>query len=403
MTERKRKPCRLADLGMITALGDGLDATWPRLIAGDATRLYRRDDLIPGESRCFGAVLDPLPEVPSSLSRYDCRNNRLSLAAFAPIRGSVERALSAFGPDRVGIVAGSSTGGLAETEEAMRAWVEKGHLTPSFDLVQLEYGGVAEFVRRISGATGPCYTLSTACSTGAKVLVSARTLLDLQLCDAVIAGAVDSLCRLTANGFFSLQAISRGVPNPMSRNRDGLVLGEGAAWFLVTREPGGIQLLGAGESSDAHHMSAPDPQGRGAEACMRSAVEESGIAASSVSYLNLHGTATPQNDAMEGLAVERVLGRSVPCSSTKPLVGHTLGASGAVEAAFCWLVLSRPEGSRLFLPPHRYDGDRDDELPALALVGEGQSVDAGAEPVVMSNSFGFGGSNCSLVMGSSAS
>jgi 3-oxoacyl-[acyl-carrier-protein] synthase-1 len=369
------------------------------LITGDTSRLSWRDDLIAGERRRFGAVLDTLPEVPSHLSRYACRNNQLSLAAFSCIEASVQATISNFGPERVGIVAGSSTAGLAEAEEAVRAWKQQGALTPSFDLVQLEYGGVAEFLRQISGSLGPCYTISTACSTGAKALVSARTLLRLGVCDAVIAGAVDSLCQLTASGFFALQAISDDTPNPMSRGRDGLILGEGATWFLVTREEGGIQLLGAGESSDAHHMSAPDPTGRGAEECMRSALAEPGLDPSSVSYLNLHGTATPLNDAMESLAVERVLGRRVACSSTKPLVGHTLGASGAIEAAFCWLVLSRRRGSRLALPPHRYDGDRDPELPELNLVGEGTEADAGDELIVMTNSFGFGGNNCTLVMG----
>jgi 3-oxoacyl-[acyl-carrier-protein] synthase I len=403
MTDGSRTGCRLAEVGMVSALGIGAEETWPRLLAGDTSRLSWNEALIPDERRVFGEVLERLPDVPGHLSRHDCRNNQLSLAAFEAIRPGVEAAISRFGPSRVGIVAGSSTGGMAETEKAIREWTDSARIPDCFDLVQLEYGGVSDFIRAISGAQGPCYSVSTACSTGARALASARTLLSLDLCDAVIAGAVDSLCRLTANGFFALQAISKDVPNPMSPRRDGLVLGEGGAWFLMTRELGGIQLVGVGESSDAHHMSAPDPRALGAEACMRSALEDAGLGPRSISYLNLHGTATPQNDAMESLAVERVLGLEVPCSSTKPLVGHTLGASGALEAAFCWLVLAKRRGSILLPPPHRFDGERDPALPPLHLVAKDAEVVTSGETAVMSNSFGFGGNNCTLVMKAPAS
>ena len=394
-----RAPCALADLGMVNALGGSLEEIWPRLVDGDQSRLSARDDLILGESRLFGQVRGELPPIPPPLSRYACRNNQLALAAFEAIRESTSSALSRFGAHRVGVVMGSSTSGIAEAEEVVRAHRASGRFPPRFDLVQLELGGLAEFLARISGAAGPCATLSTACSSGAKALASARTLLALDVCDAVVAGAVDSLCRLTANGFHALRALAKGVTNPMSRHRDGLTLGEGAALFLVTREASGIQLLGAGESNDAHHMSAPEPEGRGAEASMRAALEDAGLAADEVAYLNLHGTGTPQNDAMESAAVDRVLGRTVPCSSTKPLVGHTLGASGALEIAFCWMLLSRRDGERLTLPPHCWDGEVDPELPPLRLVAKATRVAAPQPATVMSNSFGFGGSNCALVVG----
>ena len=184
----------------------------------------------------------------------------------------------------------------------------------------------------------------------------------------------------------------------MRRHRRGLTLGEGGALFLLTREEGGISLAGVGEASDAHHISAPDPAGLGAEASMRGALLDAGIAAEDIAYLNLHGTGTPQNDAMESAAVSRVFSIPPPCSSTKPLIGHTLGSSGALEAAFCWLTLDRREAERMALPPHRYDGAYDEDLPRLDLVEEGRAV-AVPNPVhVMSNSFGFGGSNCALVL-----
>ena len=275
---------------------------------------------------------------------------------------------------------------------------EKGELPAHFDLVQLEYGGLSEFVTEISGAAGPAYALSTACSTGAKALASARSLLELGICDAVVAGAVDSLCAMTANGFHALQAMSDERSNPMSVNRSGLTLGEGGAIFLLSREAGGIALAGVGEASDAHHISAPDPAGRGAEASMRAALADARITAGEVAYLNLHGTGTPQNDAMESEAVSRVFASSPPCSSTKPLIGHTLGASGALEAAVCWLVLDRRKSESMQLPPHCYDGAYDDSLPRLDLVEVGRKVAARAPTCVMTNSFGFGGSNCALVL-----
>jgi 3-oxoacyl-[acyl-carrier-protein] synthase-1 len=167
----------------------------------------------------------------------------------------------------------------------------------------------------------------------------------------------------------------------------------------VTRESGAIQLLGAGESNDAHHISAPQPEGRGAEACMRAALADCGVGADEIAYLNLHGTGTPHNDAMESAAIERVFGRAIPCSSTKPLVGHTLGASGAIEAGFCWMMLAHREAGALTPPPHRWDEQADPELPALAFVEPGTRLEAGRPAALMSNSFGFGGSNCTLVIG----
>ncbi|MCP4004222.1 MAG: beta-ketoacyl-ACP synthase [bacterium] len=398
--ELHSEPCALSALGMVSALGSTLDETWRRLIAGDQSGFRERGNLVGGGVHLLGEAPETLPDLPASLSRFDCRNNRLALVAFEGIRPAVERAIAHFGPARVAIVAGSSTAGVEAAEQAFEQRRRTGALSPSFDLVQLEFGGMPEFLGRISGAQGPCYALSTACSTGAKALISARGLLELGVCDAVIAGAVDSRCRLTANGFAALQAVSAVITNPMSRNRDGLTLGEGGALFLLTRDPEGIQLLGAGESSDAHHMSAPEPNGRGAEACMRAALQDASIRPDEIAYLNLHGTGTPHNDAMESAAVERVFnGSNVCCSSTKPLVGHTLGASGALEAGFCWLMLDRQQGGRLRVPPHRFDGQLDGELPQLRLAGDETWVDVGAEPMLMSNSFGFGGSNSALVLG----
>lgn len=394
------QPCRLAALGMHHALGASLEEIWPRLVAGDQEGIVPRDDLVPGQTGHYAQARGDLPALPRALSEYACRNNQLAESALEDIRAPLSEAIARFGAHRIGVVVGSSTSGFAEAEAAFRERHESGSLAPSFSLAQLEFGGLCEYVARAAAVSGPRYTPSTACSTGAKALLSARSLLELGFCDAVIAGAVDSLCRLTANGFGALHAVSAGITNPMSANRDGLTLGEGAALFLVTREAGGVQLLGGGESSDAHHMSAPHPDGRGAMQCMRAALDDAALSAADIAYLNLHGTGTPQNDAMESAAIAGIFEEPVPCSSTKPLVGHTLGASGAIEAGFCWLVLERRrEDGRLLPPPHRYDGVRDPALPEIELVAPGAAIETRGPVAVMSNSFGFGGSNCALILG----
>ena len=395
----ERPPCSLAALGLVCALGADPDGVWSALLAGEPTHLVARDDLVPGERLLVGAVREPLPAIPPALARYACRNDALALAALAQIEAPVRAALAAHGAHRVGVVMGTSTSGTSDAEAAIAHRQRHGTLSPDFRYVQLEFGGLAGFVADVLGATGPAYTLSTACSSGARALASARSLLALGLCDAVVAGAVDTLCGLTANGFSALQALASEVANPCSANRAGLNLGEGAAIFLLLRAPGGVQLLGVGEASEAHHISAPEPTGIGAETAMRGALADAGLGPEAIAYLNLHGTATPLNDSMECRAVERVFGTTLPVSSTKPLTGHALGAAGALEAAFCWLVLARRRGDVLFLPPHRWDGVRDPELPPLHLVAKGETVAVRGPARVMSNSFGFGGNDCTLVLG----
>jgi 3-oxoacyl-[acyl-carrier-protein] synthase-1 len=395
----ERPPCSLAALGVVSCLGSGPADTWRRLAAGDSSRFSLRDDLAPGRSLRVGAVRDPLPAVPPALYRYACRNNALSLAALAQIEAPIRACLERYGAERVGAVIGTSTSGVGDAEAAIAHHLRTQALSPTFYYDQLEFGGAAGFVAALLGLGGPAYTLSTACSSGARALASARSLLALGVCDAVVAGASDTLCGLTAGGFGALQAVADTVTNPMSANRAGIALGEAAALFLVTRDPGGVQLLGVGESSEAHHMSAPDPEGRGARDAMEAALADAGLASGEIAYLNLHGTGTPLNDAMESVAVAAVFGIDVPCSSTKPLVGHTLGAAGALEAAFCWLVLQGREGDELALPPHVWDGVRDPALPPLHLAAKGERARLSGPARVMTNSFGFGGNNCTLVLG----
>lgn len=385
---------------MVNALGSGADAVWSRLLAGETSRLSVREDLVPGRRLTVGAVEGPLPEIPAALSAFASRNNAMALEALRQIEGPVRDAVARCGARRVGVVMGTSTSGVSDAEAAIRHQEERGGLAPAFDYAQLEFGGIASFAAAALGLEGPAYTLSTACSSGARALASARSLLALGICDAVVAGAADTLCGLTTNGFSALQAICDGVTNPCSANRAGLTLGEGAAAFLVLPSAEGVQLLGVGESSEAHHMSAPDPSGGGAETAMRAALADAALETGEVAYLNLHGTGTPLNDRMECLAVDRVFGSELPASSTKPLVGHLLGAAGVMEAAFCWLVLDRGAGGTLSLPPHVWDGEHDPELPRVRLVEKGETALVRGPARVMTNSFGFGGNNCTLVLGS---
>ncbi len=388
--------CYLSALGLINALGSGRSEVCGRLLAGDSSGMVMETGwLQAGESR-VGRARGALVDVPPAFARYRCRNNQLLLAALAQIEPELAVAISRYGASRIGVVLGGSTSGIAEGEAAIRA-VHAGQSMPAeFDYAQQEIGMPAVFLARYLGLSGPAYTVSTACTSSAKAFVSARNLLRAGLCDAVLVGGVDSLCRLTVGGFTALESTTVALCNPMSRNRCGINIGEGAALFLLTREPAAVELLGAGESSDAYHISAPSPDGKGAEAAMRAALADAGVLPAAVDYVNLHATATRKNDEMESLALARTLARDVPCSGTKPLSGHTLGAAGAIELAFCWLALVDGDGR---LPPHVWDGETDAALAPLALITGGQRFARPSGRVCMSNSFAFGGSNVSLLVG----
>jgi 3-oxoacyl-[acyl-carrier-protein] synthase-1 len=325
------------------------------------------------------------------------RNNALALAALAQIRPALDAAVARYGAHRVGVVIGTSTSGVGETEAAIAAHAAGGALPDGFHYGQQEMGSPAELLARELGAAGPAYVHSSACSSSAKALASSARLIRMGLCDAVVTGGVDTLCGFTVAGFGALESVSDAPCDPFGAGRKGINIGEGAALFLMSREPAAVALCGWGESSDGHHMSAPDPEGGGARIAMLEALARAGIAPAQVDYINLHGTATIQNDAMESRAVEALFGGAVAVSSTKPFTGHTLGAAGAVEAAFCWLAMQddNPDG---LLPPHLGQGEPDPALPPLNVTRKGARL---GRPIryALSNSFAFGGSNASLVFG----
>lgn len=333
--------------------------------------------------------------LPAALAAFDCRNNRLAWQGLQAdgFAARVEAARQRHGAHRVAVLLGTSTSGILQTEEAYRRRdAATGALPPDFHYrTTHNTGSLAEFVRAALGLQGPAMVVSTACSSSAKVFAQAARWLALGLVDAAVVGGVDSLCLTTLYGFNSLELLSPDICRPWDAGRKGLSLGEAAAFALLEREGDApAWLLGCGESSDGHHMSSPHPEGVGAAAAMRGALASAGLTPAQVDYINLHGTATPNNDAVEDLAVRTVFGAHVPCSSTKGATGHTLGAAGALEAVFSMLALQHG-----FLP-----GGLNLQTPDPALRCDYLTATRPASPRrIASNSFGFGGTNACLIFG----
>lgn len=384
----------LHHVSALCALGNDIASIGEQLFSCTRSPLTITDQYSPGQSLPLG-VVTPLPHT------ADTRNNSLLAAAIAPLRAPVEQLKARFGAARIGVIMGTSTSGIAEGEAAVTHHLQTGSFPPEFHYRQQEIIAPANYVTSSLGLAGPAWAISTACTSGAKAIASGARLLQLGVCDAVIVGGADSLCHLTVEGFLALAAVSHEPCMPFSRNRKGINIGEAAALMILSRDPGPVKLAGVGETSDAHHISAPEPEGRGAEAAMRAALASANLPAAVIDYINLHGTATEQNDRMESLAVARVFGTDtsvngsadIACGSTKALTGHTLGAAGALEAAFCYLALLRTDGQ---LPRHLWDAVPDPELAALTQLGV-QSAGK-ALRYAMSNSFAFGGNNISLIL-----
>jgi 3-oxoacyl-[acyl-carrier-protein] synthase-1 len=389
-------PLTISSFTLSNALGVGNEATRAGLMDGrSGLRPCDLDDveLKTWIGRVDGLEAMPLPE---SLSPYDCRNNRLALLALQQdsFLQSVSRAVSRYGAERVGIFVGTSTSGIAETEQAYLHQSADGQLRGGYDAAKTHnIFSCAEFPRRVMHLKGPALAISTACSSSAKVFAAAQRYISAGLCDAAVVGGVDTLCMTTLYGFNSLDLISPEPCRPWDANRQGINIGEAAGFALLERpeaKSDGLLLLGYGESSDAYHMSTPHPEGKGAALAMQQALERAGVSADEIDYINLHGTATPANDQAEDIAVVDAFGTQVPCSSTKGFVGHTLGAAGITEAIISLLCL---EGG--FIPQSLQTQEPDPELAVnLALSTQQQPLNR-----VMTNSFGFGGNNCSLILG----
>ncbi|WGK91008.1 beta-ketoacyl-[acyl-carrier-protein] synthase family protein [Pseudomonas migulae] len=388
-------------LGVICALGRDKHEVARNLFAGDCSGMRSESGWVPERSLPVAAVRGALAPIPAELVKQSTRNNQLLLEAALQIRDDIDQAIQTYGRDRIGVILGTSTSGIDEASRGLAHYIREHQFPDYYDYQQQELGAPANFLADWLQLSGPAYVISTACTSSARALMSAQRLLDLGLCDAVLCGGVDSLCKLTLNGFSALEAVSEQRCNPFSVNRNGINIGEAAVLFLMTKVAGdkpSIALLGSGASSDAHHISAPEPTGRGALQAMRKALGRANLQPEQIGYLNLHGTATQHNDAMESLAVSALFPAGVPCSSTKPMTGHTLGAAGALEAAFCWLSLST-DNPKHTLPPHVWDGQPDPQLPALNWVTPANRLASIAPHYLMSNSFAFGGNNVSLIIG----
>lgn len=395
-------PLLISSFTATTCLGQGLDALLGGLREGRsgltpcAFETVKLDTWI-GE---VATVNDQ--KLPKSLARYDCRNNRLAQLGLEAdgFADRVREGIARHGKTRVGIFLGTSTAGILQTELAYRRRdPETGALPGDFNYRTTHNTfSLGEFAREYFGLEGPAMVISTACSSSAKVYAAAARQLACGTIDAALVGGVDSLCLTTLYGFASLQLTSATPCRPYDAARNGISIGEGAAFALLERASdrpaiGSLLLLGTGESSDAYHMSSPHPEGLGARMAMEAALRSAGLKPSDIDYVNLHGTATPANDAAEGKAVAALFGDRVACSSTKGVTGHTLGAAGAIEAVICALALRHD-----LLPGSPNTEDLDPSINLQYLL----KPKSGRLRRVLTNSFGFGGSNCSLVLGVAA-
>ena len=338
-------------------------------------------------------------QLPAPLSAFDCRNNRLAFLGLMQdgFADAVAAAARKYGAHRVGVFLGTSTSGILQTELAYRRRDPANGALPADFMYAATHNtfSVADFTRHYFGLTGPAVVVSSACSSSAKVFASARRMMAAGLIDAAVVGGVDSLCLTTLYGFNALGLISSQACRPFDAARDGISIGEAAAFALLERVPehldeNAVLLLGVGESSDAHHMSSPHPDGLGARMAMQQALESAQLGAADMDYINLHGTATPSNDAAETKAVAALFGSGTPCSSTKGATGHTLGAAGGLEAVICALALQHG-----LLPGGLNTQQPDPALPLNYLLDNREQ----RVKRVLSNSFGFGGTNCSLLFG----
>ncbi|MEC9406729.1 MAG: beta-ketoacyl-[acyl-carrier-protein] synthase family protein [Pseudomonadota bacterium] len=382
-----------------SSLGRGLAAHAQALQAG-RSGLRSAEDLA-GYAHAPGwlGAVDGLDAVamPSAQADYDCRNNRLAWLGLQQddLRERIEACRSRVGAERIGVFLGTSTSGIAQTEQAYHQ-AAPGAFARLPDWYAYRYShnvhSVTAFVSAALGLTGLSQTISTACSSSAKVFAAASRAIRAGWCDAALVGGVDSLCETTLFGFHALQLVSPQACRPADVRRDGISIGEAAGFALLERdsEPAAWRLLGYGESSDAHHMSTPDPQGAGARLAMDEALARAGLQPVDIDYVNLHGTGTPANDRSEARAVRGLFGDAVPASSTKGWTGHCLGAAGVLEAVIGLLSIQAgyvPQS----LNTEQVDPEIDIDIP---LTPRQQPVRR-----VLSNSFGFGGSNACLILG----
>lgn len=373
----------LKNLGFVCALGANHEDIINNARRGDARAMFSQDVIVAGEKVPFGAAPVAKTHKLRMCDLIDCALNQIA--------GDIELLKQNYESNRIGVIIGSSNTGVHEAQQNIEKAFQNNTIPDKSVMKDLELVAPAQYIREKTGFLGPTFTVSTACSSSLKVFQSARQLLDNDICDAVLVGGVDGRCDFALNGFNALGALSKKHTNPMSENRDGINLGEGAALFIMEKGCCGIKLLGIGETSDAYHLTSPDPTGAGAIDSMQNALADAQLKPIDIDFINMHGTGTGANDAMESLAINKVFGDNVLCASTKPLTGHTLGAAGAISMGLSWLMIKHN-----FVIPHVFDGEfaSDCAKIKLAQIGEIKEINR-----VLCNAFAFGGSNASLIMG----
>lgn len=398
----------LSQPAIISAIGDGIDTHIDVLLNAQNSPIAETTSpfslhQMEGKAYMLAEVKTPLRAFPAELpAEHRSRNNQLLWHALAQIEPQIEAVFAKYGKNRTGCIIGTSTTGVDENIPVFQYAAKHNDWSGKpFSQQQQFFSAPADFVAEVYGLTGVSYGISTACTSGARALISAARLLKAGLADAVICGGVDTLSPLTITGFNSLSVLSDSRTNPLSANRSGINIGEGAAVFVMTKEPldtQSIALLGYGSSSDAYHMSSPHPEGEGAIAAFANALNASALLADQIGWINLHGTGTIHNDQMETLAVAKIFGNSTACTTTKAYTGHTLGAAGAVEAAILWATISRSYNPDGILPPQLWDGVRDENLPPITITDKNSRWNGGKR-IGASSSFAFGGNNSVLILG----
>jgi len=400
-------PVYLNNLGIVCALGETKTGVLQHFLSGNQDFMTTSERY--GIETVVGEINSHLPDMNAFPSHQKTRNNQLALLAFNQIAQTLESVsdtLKNTGKEhiRIAVVIGTSTSGIASGEQSMECYLATGRHDKNYHYAMQEMGAPAEFIAQLAEANASIYAISTACTSSAKALISGQRLLTNGLADIVIVGGVDSLCKMTINGFNSLESISSGHTKPFQQQRNGINIGEGAALFVMSQVLGPVKLQGYGESSDAHHISAPHPQGNGAKQAMRAALKSANLQSADINYINLHGTGTVQNDAMEATAVSEVFTAKTLCTPSKHLHGHCLGAAGAIEAGLCWLLLSDENHDNIY-PQIILDGDVDPNIPLINLNvllkdKTEENINKNNQPLnyCMSNSYAFGGNNASLVL-----
>ena len=358
----------------------------------DRCYLTYRDDLLnEHKGSYFGQIKAKLPRL-DEYPEHKSRNSAVLAFFTDSIKDSINELKQKYSKDRIAIILGTSTSGLDETENELKKFMLTGVPSRDFYYKSQEFGDPSMFLADYLDIDGPAYTISTACSSSARALICGKRMLESGLVDAVIAGGADTLCKVPINGFNSMGVLSHERCLPFNKNRAGINIGEGGGLMILSKEKASLELLGVGESSDAYHVSSPEPSGAGAISAMKMALDDASLTTDDIGYVNLHGTATKLNDAMESKAMASLFKGRVPCSSTKYMTGHTLGAASIVEAAILCYLLKHD----LDLPVQDFSHDEiDDTLDECGLVKEKMKA---KKKVMMSNSFAFGGNNASIII-----